>query len=187
MAPRRLQARFWCLLLVAFTTVHSNVSASYVDLLASVLEYVGAKVNVPSGASVKDDALKGVGVDKSAKTDDVEDCSKDGTCTTGNLYDGFEGGKEKEGDEEYEEDDEEEWGDAEDDEEEEEECFDNHEKCDEWALMGKCEANARYMLQNCKKACMTCVDVYVFCKVFLASSCFQVTDISSSFDFLQRD
>jgi hypothetical protein len=146
------------LLLVAITTVHSNVSASYVDLLASVLEYVGAKVNVPSGASVNDDAL-GVGVDKSVKTDEVEDCSKGGTCDTGDLYDGFEGGKEKEGDEKDEEDGGNEVGRGDAEVDEEEECFDNHEKCDEWASMGECEANARYMLGNCKKACMTCGDV----------------------------
>jgi hypothetical protein len=145
------------------------------------MEDVSASMNVPSG-----DAGAAV-VDKSVEVEDTVDCSKDGTCDTGDLYDGDQGENEEgddevasastvdatvgnrlfetdnvwnEDEEEFEEvgEYEEEWGGMEDDEEEEE-CFDSHEKCDEWVSMGECEANAEYMLQNCKKSCMICGDV----------------------------
>lgn len=39
------------------------------------------------------------------------------------------------------------------------ECMNEHEKCEEWAERGECEANPVYMLSSCKKSCMICGDV----------------------------
>lgn len=197
--------RAWlCLLLIAITIVPSDVSASNVDALVSALEkiasrlpqrvrfwsknvpseQVSASMNVPTqdvSVGIKDNAAVANG---GVKSDDISGCSEDGTCDTGDLYDGDEGKEEKEhvsastadaevghrivelddvadtGDLEDEDEDEsgdyeEEWGDIEDGEE----CFDDNEKCDEWASMGECEANPRYMLTNCRKSCMICGDM----------------------------
>lgn len=40
-----------------------------------------------------------------------------------------------------------------------EECADDHEKCEEWAETGECEANPLYMLSSCKMSCMICGEV----------------------------
>ena len=196
-----------CLLLITITNTDytnifekiSNTGATKIfDKIASRLservrfwsktvpsEGVSASMNVPSqdvSVSMVDDAAV---VDGSVKSDDIAECSEDGTCDTGDLYDGDEGEKVEEhvsastadtevgrrivelddivdtGDLHNEDEDEEdgdyeeEWGDVED----EEECVDNNEKCDEWASMGECEANPRYMLINCKKSCMICGDM----------------------------
>jgi hypothetical protein len=105
------------LLLVAAVVVPGNISASSVDVTVG---------------------------HTTVKLDETADCSKDGTCDTGDLYSGEK--EEDEGDGYYEDED-------------EEECFDNNEKCDRWASLGECEANAGYMLKNCKKSCMICGDV----------------------------
>jgi ShK domain-like len=190
MKTPRLQS-WLCLVLIAVTTVPGDVSAKNVDALASVLdkiasrlpqrvrfwsknvpsEHVTATMDVPSqdiSVGMVDDSAV---VDGSAKSDDIADCSKDGTCETGGLYEGDEGEIEKEHvsastmdagvwhrivqvDDIADTDDL-----KENETEVEEVCFDNNEKCDEWASKGECEANPKYMLTNCKKSCMICGDV----------------------------
>jgi ShK domain-like len=146
-------------------------------------EHTSSTMHVPSqdiSVSMVDDAAV---ADEGVKSDDIVDCSKDRTCETGGLYDGDEGENEEEHvrtstvdvgvghkivelddivdtddlhDEDEEDGDyEEEWDEMED----EEGCFDNDEKCDEWASMGECEANPKYMLTYCKQSCMICGDV----------------------------
>ena len=41
---------------------------------------------------------------------------------------------------------------------EDSECRDYHEKCDEWASVGECRKNPRYMLskKGCRKSCLVC-------------------------------
>jgi hypothetical protein len=151
----RLQAWFWCLLLVAVTTIPSDVSASNLDTLWSTLDKIVpervrfwrthvpsddviASTNVPSGdvdASTVDDAAL---VDGSDELDDVVDCSESGTCDTGNMYDGDEGEKKEQ------------------DVDVEEECVDNQESCEAWASTGECEKNPAFMTENCKKSCLLC-------------------------------
>ena len=200
------------LLLIAITTVPSDVTATNMDALASALdkiasrlpqrvrfwkrnvsiEPVSAGMDVPShdiSVNMVNDAEVMAG---SVKPENIADCSKDDTCQTVGLYDGDEGEKEEEhvsagavdaevehkidqfddpadtgylqgrgeDDEDDEEDNDNEDEDEEDDEtENEEECFDSYEECDEWASMGECEGNPRYMLTYCKKSCMICGDV----------------------------
>merc|ERR1712187_273089 len=35
-------------------------------------------------------------------------------------------------------------------------CVDTHERCEFWASSGECDANPRYMHENCAKSCNTC-------------------------------
>lgn len=35
-------------------------------------------------------------------------------------------------------------------------CVDDHPKCPAWNSKGECDANAKYMLQFCKKSCGIC-------------------------------
>lgn len=37
-------------------------------------------------------------------------------------------------------------------------CIDQHDKCEEWAILGECEKNSAFMLESCKKACNACSD-----------------------------
>jgi hypothetical protein len=149
MTPR-LKAWLWCLLLVAVTTIPSDVSASHVDALASVLDKIVPervrfwRKHVPSedcgdvdaGDSTVDHAAV---VDESDELDkNVDGCSESGTCDIGDLYDGDEGEKHKD------------HGDVED------ECVDNKESCEVWASKGECEKNSAFMIKNCKKSCFVC-------------------------------
>jgi prolyl 4-hydroxylase len=156
MTPR-LKAWLWCLLLVAITTVPSYVSASYVDAIASALDTIvpeqvrfwskhvpsedaSASPNVPIGdvdASAVDDAAV---EDKRAKLVATVDCSKDGTCDTGDLYDGDVGGKKNANEQQHIE----------------VECVDNHESCEAWASTGECQENPAFMIKNCQKSCFIC-------------------------------
>ena len=36
-------------------------------------------------------------------------------------------------------------------------CEDKHRMCPEWSLIGECEANPNFMLQECKKSCRLCM------------------------------
>ena len=63
--------------------------------------------------------------------------------------------------EDNDEDDDKEDGEEEDDDEEEDEveegdCQDKHPKCRQWGELGECFKNPKYMLKNCKRACLQC-------------------------------
>ena len=37
-------------------------------------------------------------------------------------------------------------------------CMDDNYMCSEWAGMGECNANPAYMLSNCRRACVVCLE-----------------------------
>ena len=36
------------------------------------------------------------------------------------------------------------------------ECADKHDECPQWAGLGECEKNQRYMAKHCAKSCKAC-------------------------------